>query len=178
VQENAYHTEFIEKLMAEMTGEFANGAPVEMPLLDTLTGVLDTEWSPGKEFGLIGEMLGGPKGRQRVEIKHLLLVQHVILERLMAAQRTLNWGVYDSYFYGISRGFLCEALNCMDLAEGVCWLVLVRTRAFLQVERAAQHIMHSGRTPGFTQGECPCVMNHSPQEPTSNTCLCPAKNTR
>jgi hypothetical protein len=81
----------------------------------------------------------------------------------MAAQRTLSWGVYDSYFYGISRGFLREALNHMDLAEGVCWLVLVRTRAFLQVERAAQCIMHSGRTPGFTQGECPLC--HEPFPP-------------
>jgi hypothetical protein len=57
-----------------------------MPLLNMLTGVIDTEWSPGRELGLMGELLGGPKGRKREEIKRLLLVRHGTLERLMAAQ--------------------------------------------------------------------------------------------
>jgi hypothetical protein len=155
VRSNAYRTGFIERLMAEMTDEFADGAPVEMPLLDMQKGIYDTEWSPGSEFGLMGEMLGVPKGRRGVEVKRLLLVRHVVLEWLMAAQHTVSWAVYNSYFYGISRGFLWEALNRTDLAEGVRWLVLARTKAFPQVERAWQRITRSGKRPGFSQGECP-----------------------
>ena len=34
---------------------------VETPLLDTLTGDFDTEWSAGKEFGLMREGARRPK---------------------------------------------------------------------------------------------------------------------
>ena len=56
------------------------------------------------------------------------------------SQRTAGWGAYDTYYYGMSRGFIREAVNHTDLAEGVRWLILTRMNAFPQVERAWQHI--------------------------------------
>src|SRR5258708_37501294 len=124
VRANKYRSNFMEKLHAEMVGEFADGAPVEMPHLDAGTGVIHSFWYDFDEFKELGNGLVILQGRQLEEAKTLLLVCHVILEQLMTSQRSVSWGVYDSYYYGILRGYLREAINHTDLSEGVRWLVL------------------------------------------------------
>ena len=73
----------------------------------------------------------------------------------MDSQRTVNWCIYDTFYFGITRGFLQEAVNCTDLAEGIQWLVLSRIGTFHQVKRAWQCITHSGKKPHLVQKACP-----------------------
>ncbi|KAI9429548.1 hypothetical protein H4582DRAFT_2060848 [Lactarius indigo] len=141
VRANQYRSDFIESIRAEFIGEFANGAPVETPRHNETSGELASFWHPNTEFLHMEENgVMVPKGRTCDEVAKLLLVQHVILECLMATQKTASWGKYDIYHFGMSRGYLREAVNRTDLSEGVHWLVLARTRAFPQVEWAWQQI--------------------------------------
>ena len=77
----------------------------------------------------------------------------------MTSQRTAGWGTYDMYYYGMSRGFIREAINRTDLAEGVHWLILTRTNTFPQVKRAWQRITRSGNRLGFVRSRCPLCLD-------------------
>ena len=154
VRSNQYRYKFMERLMAEMTGEWENGGVVETPYLEADTGLIK-HWCVDFDFNALGDGVIIPEGRTRGEVKKLLLVQHVVLERLMDSQRTVNWCIYDTFYFGITRGFLREAVNRTDLAEGVHWLVLSRIGAFPQVERAWQRITRSGKKPRFARKACP-----------------------
>ena len=158
VRSNQYRSELIEDIRAEMLGEGADGALVETPLLNEDLGLWTGYWFPEEEYPVLENGVTIPRGRTRSEVAQLLLVRHVVLERLMASQRTKSWTAYDSHYYGVTRGYLREAVNRTDLAEGVRWLVCARTGAFPQVERAWQHIKRSGRTPGFERGRCPLCL--------------------
>jgi hypothetical protein len=98
VRDNQYRTKFMERLLAEMAGEWVNGGDIQPSILDNNTGLLHAWWD-GKEFKSLGEGLIIPEGRTHEEVKQLLLVQHVVLEQLMAAQKTIGWGSYDKYNY-------------------------------------------------------------------------------
>ncbi|KAF8258019.1 hypothetical protein EI94DRAFT_1708406 [Lactarius quietus] len=131
VQLNAYWTEFMEKLISKMTGEQQDGGALQTPLLNDHTGIFDVWWN-GEEYRELSKGLVLPKGRMTGEAQALLLK-----------------------YYGVTRGFLREAINQPDLAEGVHWLSLTRSGAFPQVERAWQHMKRSGKIPGFARRECP-----------------------
>ena len=155
VRSNRYRFPFMDNLIAEFIGETATGAPLRRPVLDSDTRLIETWWTPSVEYSLLEEGTIIPSGQQRDTIYKVLLVRHVELERLMSAQRTKSWGVYDTNYYGILRAFLREAVNHTDLSEGVRWLVLMRTKAFPSVERAWQRITQSGKVPGFARNVCP-----------------------
>jgi hypothetical protein len=93
--------------------------------------------------------------QKKGQLESLEIVREVVLERLMTSQRTLGWKLYNGFRYGMTRGFLREAVNCTDLAEGVHLLCMARTNAFPSVEGAWQRITRSGYTPAFKQGKCP-----------------------
>ncbi|KAH8981642.1 hypothetical protein EDB86DRAFT_2834774 [Lactarius hatsudake] len=155
IRATGYRSILMEKIRAEMVGEFADGAMVETPLENEDTGELDLWWRPPRENSALEQTVTVPVGRTREEWYKLLLIRHVVLERLMTSQKTVGWNSYDSFHFGITRGYLREAVGRADLSEGVRWLVLARTRAFPLVERAWQRITRSGKTPGFSRSLCP-----------------------
>jgi hypothetical protein len=73
----------------------------------------------------------------------------------MSSQKTKGFHWYDSFYFGITRGYLREATNRPDLAEGVRWLSLARCRGFPTIEGAWQRIRRSGRQPTFERRKCP-----------------------
>ncbi|KAH9167415.1 hypothetical protein EDB89DRAFT_1910012 [Lactarius sanguifluus] len=119
IRASGYRSDLMEKIQAEMVGEFADGALVETSLESEAIGELHLWWDPAMENLILEWTVTGPVGRTREEYTKLLIIRHVVLERLMTSQKTVGWDSYDSYHFGITRGYLREAVGRTDLSEGV-----------------------------------------------------------
>lgn len=159
VRANAYHSPVHNDIRAAFLGENEYGEPWENPI-EPEWGYFPAEWDLIKERKAMDEGRNVPPGRTRAEVTKVNLVRDVVLERMMHSQRTKGFtNFYDIFNFGVTRGFLREAANRPDLAEGVRWLCLARTRAFPSVEGAWQRIKRSGKEPVFERGLCPlCSM--------------------
>ncbi|KAH9957559.1 hypothetical protein BJV74DRAFT_891343 [Russula compacta] len=143
-------------------GELASlfgGPDGDEPLLRPERGHLTFWWDLLDEQAEMERGRTIPTSRSREEVTKVNLVRDTVLERLMSSQKTKGFSQYDKYNFGITRGYLREAAARPDLAEGIRWLSLVRTRAFPTVEGAWQRIKRSGQTPAFERGKCPLCRN-------------------
>jgi exonuclease III len=75
-----------------------------------------------------------PKGRSVGESVTIRNIRDISQERQMARNKTLQFTYYDRYQFGVSRGYLRNAVSRPDLAEGVRWLTLIRTGGFPELE--------------------------------------------
>ena len=161
VRSNSYNSPLMQILMSAMIGETEYGEPVEAPTFcpemgDSLfTGL----WDPVEERGFMDNGRAVPTHRTRKEVTQVALVRDVVLERLMSSQKTKGFQFYDMFGFGVTRGFIREATQRVDLAEGVRWLCLARTHAFPTVEGAWQRAVRGGRRPGFYRNRCPLCLN-------------------
>lgn len=157
VRSNSYNSPLMQVLMSAMIGETELGEPVEAPTFHPAMGdsLAIGLWDPVKEREFMDEGRVVPTQRTRGEATQVSLVRDVVLERLMSSQKTKGFHFYDTFGFGISRGFIREATHRIDLAEGVRWLCLARTRAFPTVEGAWQRTIRAGRRPGFERHQCP-----------------------
>lgn len=81
-----------------------------------------------------------PKGRSVGEAVTIRNVRDISVERQMARNKSLQFTFYDSHQFGVSRGFLRNAVSRPDLAEGVRWLILIRTGGFPELEDIGKRI--------------------------------------
>jgi len=158
---NSYTSKVQRDLRAAFLGDDEQGGPPiiqpEAHLIRPLFGeLIDADWDLVRERDAMDEGRNAPEGRTRLEVIKMTLVRDVILERLMSANKSKGFNrFYDFFGLGASRGFIREAALRPDLAEGVRWLSLARTRAFPTVEGAWQRIKRSGREPPFERKCCP-----------------------
>ena len=75
-----------------------------------------------------------PKGRSVGEAITIRNVRDISEERQMARNKSLQFTFYDRHQFGVSRGFLRNAVSRPDLTEGVRWLILTRTGGFPELE--------------------------------------------
>jgi len=155
VRSNAYNSQVHNEIRAAFLGEDEYGEILD-DLIVPEWGHFDGEWDLVREREVMDLGRNVPPGRTRSEITKVNFVRDVVLERMMSSQTTKGFtNYYDIFNFGVTRGFLREAANRPDLAEGIRWLCLARTRAFPTVEGAWQRIKRSGRDPKFTRGQCP-----------------------
>jgi hypothetical protein len=81
-----------------------------------------------------------PKGRSVGEAVTIRNVRDISEERQMARNKTLQFTYYDRCQFGVSRGYLRNAVSRPDLAEGVRWLILARTGGFPELEDIEKRI--------------------------------------
>ena len=166
VQANSYTSETMNGLRAAFLGQTDDGLPPddtpENPLIRPKYGALDeAEWEFSRERQAMDLGRVVPKGRTHGEVTRVTSVRDTVLERLMSSNTSKGFNqFYDVFNFGTTRGYLREAASRPDLAEGVRWLSMIRTRAFPTVEGAWQRIKCSGRVPTFERGKCPlCAMD-------------------
>jgi hypothetical protein len=152
---NEYNSTLMAHLRSALLGENELGEPVMEPVFDPNTGFLPTTWESYTEREQMNEGRNIPAGRTRGEMNKITLVRDVVLERMMNCQRTKGFSFYDSFYFGITRGYLRATVNRSDLTEGVRWLSLARSHAFPSVENAWQRLTRSGKEPHFERGVCP-----------------------
>jgi exonuclease III/predicted negative regulator of RcsB-dependent stress response len=75
-----------------------------------------------------------PKGRSVGEAVTIRNVRDISEERQMARNKSLQFTFYDRHQFGVSRGYLRNAVSRPDLAEGTRWLILIRTGGFPELE--------------------------------------------
>ena len=75
-----------------------------------------------------------PKGRSIGEAVTIRNVRDISQERQMARNKSLQFSFYDCHQFGVSRGYLRNAVSRPDLTEGVRWLTLIRTGGFPELE--------------------------------------------
>ena len=159
VRSNSYRSNMQDGIQAAFLGVRDIGLPPaevqETPLAHPEYGLLDASWSYIDERQSMDIGRNVPRGRSRWEVTRTNLVRDVILERMMSSNRAKGFSFYNKFNLGVTRGYLREAANRPDLAEGVRWLSLTRTRAFPTVEGAWQRIRRSGQAPSFRRGVCP-----------------------
>ena len=155
VRSNAYNSQAHNDIRTAFLGEDEYGEIWGDPVIPEW-GHFPAEWDLVHEREVMDEGRNVPPGRTRAEITKVNFVRDVVLERMMSSQSTKGFtNYYDIFNFGVTRGFLREAANRPDLAEGVRWLCLARTRAFPTVEGSWQRITRSGQNPTFTRGQCP-----------------------
>jgi hypothetical protein len=164
VRSNSYSSKFIRRLRAAFLGETDEGEPpcsvTEAPLSHPLWGELDAAWDLPSERTAMNRGRIVPEGRTRGEVTQVALVRDAVLERMMSSNKLKGFTRFYNFFsLGTNRGYLRDAATRPDLAEGIRWLSLVRTRAFPTVEGAWQCIKRSGRDPPFIRGCCPLCGN-------------------
>lgn len=164
VRANGYTSETITGLRAAFLGQTSEGLPpeetTESQLIRPKHGMLEeAEWEFPRERQAMDLGRVVPQGRTRGEVTKMALVRDTVLERLMSSNKSKGFNqFYDVWNLGTTRGYLREAANRPDLAEGVRWLSMMRTKAFPTVEGAWQRIKRSGQVPTFERGKCPlCV---------------------
>jgi exonuclease III len=81
-----------------------------------------------------------PKGRSVGEAVTIRNVRDISQERQMARNKSLQFAFYDCHQFGVSRGYLRNAVSRPDLAEGVRWLTLIRTGGFPELEDIEKRI--------------------------------------
>lgn len=81
-----------------------------------------------------------PKGRSVGEAVTIRNVRDISEERQMARNKSLQFTYYDCYQFGVSRGYLRNAVSRPDLTEGVRWLTLIRTGGFPELEDVEKRI--------------------------------------
>ena len=164
VRSNNYTSHNLRGFRAAFLGQTSEGEPpsdtLEAPHVRPQNGELvDAGWDfPTERLAMdLGRLV--PQGRTRGEIAKVSLVRDTVLERMMSSNTSKGFNqFYDCFSLGTTWGFIREATNRPDLAEGVRWLSMIRTRAFPTVEGAWQRIKRSGRTPCFERGKCPLCM--------------------
>jgi hypothetical protein len=159
---NNYNSETQSQLRAAFLGEAETGGPpvISDPeahfIRPTFGELTEAEWNLPRERQAMDMGYNIPVGRTRGELVKVNLVRDVTLERILSANRSQGFTrFYDRFNIGATRGYIREAALRPDLAEGVRWLSLVRTRAFPTVEGGWQRIKRSGRDPPFQRGRCP-----------------------
>lgn len=75
-----------------------------------------------------------PKGRSVGEAVTIRNVRDISEERQMTRNKSLQFAFYDCHQFGVSRGYLRNAVSRPDLTEGVRWLTLIRTGGFPELE--------------------------------------------
>jgi exonuclease III len=164
VRSNSYSSKFIRGLRSAFLGETDEGEPprstTEAPLSRPIWGELDAAWDLPSERTAMDRGRIVPEGRTRGEVTQVALVRDAVLERMMSSNKSKGFTrFYDFFSLGTNRGYLRDAATRPDLAEGIRWLSLVRTRAFPTVEGAWQRIKRSGQNPPFMRGCCPLCGN-------------------
>ena len=157
VRSNAYNSQAHNDIRTAFIGEDEYGEIWQDPVIPEW-GHFPAEWDLVHEREEMDSGRTVPPGRTRAEVTKVNYVRDVVLERMMRSQNTKGFvNHYDMFNFGVTRGFLREAANRPDLAEGVRWLCLARTRtrAFPTVEGAWQRIRRSGKDPAFARGQCP-----------------------
>jgi len=81
-----------------------------------------------------------PKGRYASETITIRNVRDISEERQMTRNKSLQFAFYDCHQFGTSRGYLRNAISRPDLAEGVRWLILIRTGGFPELEDIEKRI--------------------------------------
>jgi exonuclease III len=158
---NRYSSSTMRGLRTAFLGETEFGSP-DIPMTGdyiirpTWGELVDAEWDVIRERAAMDEGRNAPQGRTRGEVIKTAYVRDVILERLLSANRSKGFNrFYDVFHLGVTRGYLREAALRPDLAEGVRWLSMARTRCFPTVEGAWQRIKRSGKDPPFKREFCP-----------------------
>ena len=169
---NAYNSECMSIMREVFLGDSSEGGPREVDpdalrewvdwgnepedfVIRPVNGSFDAPWGYILERHEIDMGRNIPAGRTRWEVTQTNLVRDVVLEREMTSRRSKSWRLYDICNFGITRGFIREAANRPDLAEGTRWLSLARCRGFPTVEGAWQRIRRSGQNPAFERNKCP-----------------------
>ena len=96
-----------------------------------------------------------PKGRTPEEVTQLRTIRDVVLERQMTRNKSIGFLNYNSHEFGVTRGYLRNAVSRPDLAEGVRWLTLLRTGAFPSVETLVDRLDNLGKVHSFKRDCCP-----------------------
>ena len=81
-----------------------------------------------------------PKGRSVGEAVTIRNVRDISEERQMTRNKSLQFAFYDCHQFGVSRGYLRNAVSRPDLTEGVRWLTLIRTGGFPELEDIERRI--------------------------------------
>ena len=96
-----------------------------------------------------------PKGRTSEEVTQLRTIRDVVLERQMTRNKSPGFLNYDCHEFGVTRGYLRNAVSRPDLSEGVRWLVLLRTGAFPSMQTLVERLDKVGTVHSFDKGCCP-----------------------
>lgn len=75
-----------------------------------------------------------PKGRSVGEAVMIHNVRDISEEWQMTRNKSLQLAFYDCHQFEVSRGYLRNAASHPDLAEGIRWLILIRTGGFSELE--------------------------------------------
>lgn len=96
-----------------------------------------------------------PKGRTSEEVTQLRTVRDVVLERQMTRNKSTGFLNYDCHEFGVTRGYLRNAVSRPDLSEGVRWLTLLRIGAFPSVQTLVERLEKKGVVHSFDRECCP-----------------------
>lgn len=120
-----------------------------------LRGLVPVHYDPVRERTLqVGGTLDG-QAKTQEEWEFIANIRDCVLERAMAANRSVAWKFYDRWGFGATRGFIRASTTLPDLAQGVAWLVRVRCRALPRVLDCWNRIVRSGRQPRIAKDKCP-----------------------
>ena len=96
-----------------------------------------------------------PKGRTSEEVTQLRTIRDVVLERQMTRNKSPGFTNYDCHEFGVTRGYLRNAVSRPDLSEGVRWLALLRTGSFPSVQSLVERLNKAGIVHSFDTERCP-----------------------
>jgi len=158
VRSNPYESP-IQKALVEQRTE-VNNAGIEIewtpPEDETLQSVIYTKRHLGKEGREeYLSLVRIPQGRSSEEVTQLRTIRDVVLERQMTRNKSNGFLNYETHQFGVTRGYLRNAVSRPDLSEGTRWLMLVRIGAFPSVKTMVERLEKKGIKHTFDKEKCP-----------------------
>jgi exonuclease III len=155
MRSNAYSSPYLEQLLRERVGRDREG--VLVPGNSDVSNLRGIDIPPPDLTHERRLMIEGRISAEKSTAERLLVndVSDCVLERLMTADRSEAWKWYDKYRFGVTRDFIRSTTARPDLAEGVRWLTLIRTRTFPRVNDRFIALTFKGKTPQFRKDKCP-----------------------
>lgn len=95
------------------------------------------------------------KGKTINEWSCIANIKDCVQKRIMTANKSVAFKFYNTWGFGLTRGYIKSSLTTPNLQEGVAYLVRICTRAFPRVKDQWQKIKCSGKTPTFAETKCP-----------------------
>lgn len=158
IRSNSYASETLQLLRTARSSVDAMGFESEgLPegLQESAWGLIPIHYDAVRERTMRLLSTAESRSKKPEEWEHIANIRDCVLERAMETKKSEAFKFYDMWGLGATRGYLRASLCYPELADGVAWLVRIRTRAFPRIAERWQKVKRSGRIPEFSQGLCP-----------------------
>jgi exonuclease III len=166
VRSNPYESPLQRAMIEQRTMEDDAGNPVDIrpPIANKHMAIVAEQrvGEEGRDEFL--SLVRIPKGRTSEEVTQLRTIRDVVLERQLSRNKSAMFSIYNSHEYGVTRGYLRNAVSRPDLSEGTRWITLIRTGTFPEIRELRKRAAAKGYTPTVEEGICPLC-----SEPVSAT---------